>query len=108
MKQFDYKKDFPILRRKVHGLPLVYLDSTATSQKPKSVIGAISNYYQKNNANVHRGVHTLGDEATQAYQHARQNVANFIGAKDSNEIIFVRNTTEAINLVAYTWGEKNI
>ena len=108
MKQFNYKKDFPILSRKVHGLPLIYLDSTATSQKPKSVIAAITNYYKKSNANVHRGVHTLGDEATQTYHQARENVADFIGAKDSNEIIFTRNTTEAINLVAYTWGEQNI
>lgn len=102
------KKDFPILSRTVHGLPLVYLDSTATSQKPKSVIKAISDYYQKHNANVHRGVHTLGDEATQAYQLARQSVAQFIDASDPNEIIFVRNTTEAINTVAYTWAEANI
>ena len=108
MKQFNYKKDFPILSRKVHGLPLVYLDSTATSQKPKSVIAAIANYYKKSNANVHRGVHTLGDEATLAYHQARENVADFIGSKDSHEIIFTRNTTEAINLVAYTWGQANI
>lgn len=101
------KKDFPILRREVNGKPLVYLDSGATSQKPTSVLDAERNYYEQNNANVHRGAHTLGDEATQIYQEAREQVAEFIGAR-SEEVIFVRNTTEAINLVAYAWGLDNL
>lgn len=98
------RQDFPILGRLVHGHPLVYLDNAATSQKPQAVIEAITNYYSHSNANVHRGIHTLGDESTQAYQQARHTVSKFIGAKDPNELIFVRNTTEAINVVAFTWG----
>lgn len=101
------KKDFPILNRKVNGKPLIYLDSGATSQKPASVLLAEREYYEKSNANVHRGAHALGDEATQLYGDARDKVANFIGAK-SEEVIFVRNTTEAINLVAYSWGRQNL
>lgn len=99
------KKDFPILKRKVNGKPLVYLDSGATSQKPASVLLAEREYYENSNANVHRGAHTLGDEATQLYSEARNKIAKFIGAK-SEEIIFVRNTTEAINLIAYSWGRQ--
>ncbi len=102
------RQDFPILKRKVNGKPLVYLDNAATSQKPKAVIEAISNYYQKNNANVHRGIHTLSVEATDAYEIARGKIAGFVGVKDIGEIIFLRNTDEAINLVANTWGKKNI
>jgi cysteine desulfurase / selenocysteine lyase len=102
------KNDFPILSRLVNGRPLVYLDSGATSQKPQSVIAKIMEYYQKHNANVHRGAHTLGDESTELYQKARTNIAQFIGAKSNKEVIFVRNCTEAINLVARTWGEQNI
>lgn len=102
------KKDFPILRRKVNGKQLVYLDSAATSQKPQVVIDSLVNYYQNHNANIHRGIHTLGDESTKMYDAARQTIAGFIGAEDKKELIFVRNTTEAINLVAYSWGEKNI
>ncbi len=101
------KKDFPILKREVNGHQLVYLDSGATSQKPTVVLDAERNYYENNNANVHRGAHTLGDEATQMYQDSREKVAKFIGAK-TEEIIFVRNTTEAINLVAYAWGMDNL
>lgn len=104
----DIRKDFPILSRLVGGKRLVYLDSAATSQKPKSVIDAISNYYNTSNANVHRGAHTLGDEATTLHLGARDRIAKFIGASDSKEIIFVRNTTEALNLVAYSWGRANL
>ncbi len=102
------KADFPILDKKVNGRNLVYLDSAATSQKPKQVIDAISDYYRNNNANVHRGIHTLSVEATEAYEGARKKVAGFVGVKDSSEIVFVRNATEAINLVAYSWGRLNI
>ena len=86
----------------------MYLDNAATSQKPLSVINAISDYYQKHNANVHRGIHTLGDESTTAYHQARKTIANFIGTKDPKELVFVRNTTEAINLVAYSWGLQHL
>ena len=98
------RKDFPILNRLVHGKPLVYLDNSATSQKPRQVIEAVVDYYFQHNANVHRGVHTLSDESTQAYEDARNNVSRFIGAKHPHELIFVRNTTEAINLVAFSWA----
>ena len=101
------RKDFPILNRKVNGKILVYLDNAATSQKPKQVVEAISDYYLLHNANVHRGIHTLSVEATEAYEGARSKVAKFIGVKNS-EIVFVRNATEAINLVAYSWGRLNI
>ncbi len=103
-----YQIDFPILQRKIHGdKRLVYLDNAATSQKPHQVIEAISNYYQNHNANVHRGVHQLGDESTKLFHESRQKIADFFGA-DREELIVVRNTTEAVNQVAYTWGEKNI
>lgn len=101
------RKDFPILRRVVNGKTLVYLDSGATSQKPESVLVAERKYYEQHNANVHRGAHTLGDEATQMYGDARVKVAKLIGSK-TEEVIFVRNTTEAINLVAYSWGLDNL
>jgi len=101
------KKDFPILTREINGYPLVYLDSAATSQKPKSVIEAISRYYETNNANVHRGAHTMGDESTQALEEARETVARFVGG-ESEEVVFVRNTTEALNLVAYAWEQDNL
>jgi cysteine desulfurase/selenocysteine lyase len=97
--------DFPILKREVHpGVPLIYLDSTATTQKPIQVIQAMDDYYRSYNANVHRGIHTLAEEATAAYEGARQRVADFIHAPSAREIIFTRNTTESINLVALTWG----
>lgn len=99
------RKDFPILTREIRpGVPLVYLDSTATTQKPIEVIRVMENYYRFYNANVHRGVHTLAEEATAAYEAARQRAADFINAEHAKEIIFTRNTTESINLVAYTWG----
>src|SRR4030066_742038 len=97
--------DFPILKQEVHsGVQLVYLDSTATTQKPIQVIQAMDEYYHSYNANVHRGVHTLAEEATTAYEGARQRVADFIHAPSAREIIFTRNTTESINMVAQTWG----
>lgn len=102
------KKDFPILAREVHGKAIVYLDSGATSQKPIAVLDAERHYYETSNANVHRGAHTLGDEATQLLASSRQTVAKFIGAYQAEEVIFVRNTTEAINLVAYAWGLDNL
>lgn len=102
------REDFLILKRKINGKPLVYLDNAATAQKPRQVIGAIVDYYEQHNANVHRGIHSLGDEATRLYAEARQVVAEFIGAKDSRELVFVRNTTEGINLVAYSWGMANV
>lgn len=103
----DIKNDFPIFNRQINGRPLVYLDNGATTQKPQVVIDALVDFYSNHNANVHRGNHTLSDEATTKYEETREAVAKFIGA-DSNEIVFVRNTTEAINLVAYSWGRKNL
>lgn len=102
------RKDFPILRRTVNGKRLVYLDNAATSQKPQAVLDALENYYREHNANVHRGVYTLSEEATALYEGARKKVADFISAPSVSEIIFTRNATEAINLVAYSWGRKNI
>ncbi len=103
------RSDFPILAREVRpGIPLVYLDSTASSQKPAQVIEAMSTYYELYNANIHRGIHTLAEEATAAYEAARDRIARFIGAKDSKEVIYTRNTTESINLVAHAWGRANL
>jgi cysteine desulfurase/selenocysteine lyase len=101
------RRDFPVLKREVHpGVPLIYLDSTATTQKPNQVIQAMDDYYRNNNSNVHRGIHTLAEEATAAYEAARQRVAQFINAPSDKGIIFTRNTTESINMVALTWGRK--
>ena len=100
------KADFPILQRSVRGKPIVYLDSTATSQKPRQVIDATADFYSRYNANVHRAIYELGEEATRAYEGARENVAAFIRAKSANEIVFTKSTTEALNLVAYGWGIK--
>ncbi|MBC8280945.1 MAG: cysteine desulfurase [Chloroflexi bacterium] len=100
--------DFPILNQTVNGNPLVYLDNGATSQKPQSVIDAIVEYYTTNNSNVHRGVHTLSQRATDGYEGARAKIRQFINASDDKEIIFTRNTTEGINLVAHSYGRKNI
>jgi cysteine desulfurase/selenocysteine lyase len=103
------RADFPILEREVRpGVPLVYLDSTATSQKPFQVIQVMDEYYRHSNANIHRGIHTLAEEATAAYEAARQKVANFIGASSAAQIVFTRNATESINLVAFTWGKANL
>ncbi len=102
------REDFPILKRELDGKRLVYLDSAATSQKPNVVIDAVSEYYRMYNANIHRGIHTLSEQATHAFEKVRVKIKNFIGAPDSREVIFTKNTTEAINLVALTWGRKNI
>jgi cysteine desulfurase/selenocysteine lyase len=102
------REDFPILREQAHGHPLIYFDSAATSQKPRAVIEALRNFYEHDNANVHRGLHTLSSRATEAYEKARQRVAEFIGAASADEIIFTRGTTESINLVAQAWGGKFI
>lgn len=103
----ELRQDFPILHRQVHGKRLVYLDNAATSQKPQQVIDAISEYYQKHNANVHRGVHLLGDESTQLFHSSRKTVAEFFGA-DPAELIIVRNTTEALNQVVYSWADQHL
>jgi cysteine desulfurase/selenocysteine lyase len=102
------RRDFPILQQQMNGKPLVYLDSTATSQKPLSVIQAMDEYYRTYNANVHRGIYQLSEKASAAYEEARKKVAHFINAKSWREVIFTRNATESINLVAYTWGRRNI
>jgi len=102
------RQQFPILERMVKGKPLVYLDNAATSQKPQVVIDALTDYYTRYNANIHRGIHTLAEEATMAYEATRATVKDFIGAETTEEIIFTRGTTEGINLVAYTWGRKYI
>ncbi|HWB00602.1 MAG TPA: aminotransferase class V-fold PLP-dependent enzyme, partial [Pirellulales bacterium] len=100
------RRDFPILHQQVHGRPLVWLDNAATTQKPQAVIDALSNYYARDNSNIHRGAHTLAARATDAYEHARATVQRFIGASSPQEIVFVRGTTEGINLVAQSWGRK--
>ncbi len=102
------REDFPILQQMMNGKPLIYLDSAATSQKPEAVIQVLDEYYRKYNANIHRGVYYLAEEATARYEDARKKVQKFINAKSYREIVFTRNTTEAINLVAYAWGRKNI
>ena len=102
------RKDFPILDQEIHCKPLVYLDSAASSQKPQQVLDSLLDYYQKDNANVHRGAHTLSNRATDAYEAARDKVANFINANYREEIVYTRNASEAINLVAYTWGLTNL
>jgi cysteine desulfurase / selenocysteine lyase len=104
----DIRKHFPILDQEINGHPLVYLDSAATSQKPQQVIDAMSNYYEKDNSNVHRGVHTLGNQATEAYEGARDKVRDFINAKSREEIIFTRGTTTSINIVAQSYGRANV
>jgi cysteine desulfurase/selenocysteine lyase len=102
------RAEFPILSTRGHGKPLIYLDSGATSQKPRAVLAAMTDYYARYNANVHRGVYAISEEATAAYEGARAAVAGFIGAASPEEVIFTRNTTEAINLVAYSWGRHNL
>ena len=102
------RQDFPILNRKINGYPLIYFDNAATTQKPRQVIDAITDYYENHNGNVHRGVHTLSAEATDLYERGRECVVRFINAKSTGEVIFVRGTTEAINLVAYSWGLQNL
>jgi cysteine desulfurase/selenocysteine lyase len=102
------RADFPILQQQINGHRFVYLDSASTSQKPAVVIDAVADYYREYNANVHRGIYTIGEKATAAYEAARTQVARFINAPDRHEVIFTRNATEAINLVAYSWGRRNI
>jgi cysteine desulfurase/selenocysteine lyase len=104
----EVRRDFPILRENVHGKPLVYLDNAATSQKPQLVIETLQKYYSLENANIHRGIHFLSERATQAYEDARAKVGGFLNAAESREIIFVRGTTEGINLVAQSYGRKFI
>ncbi|HNH26742.1 MAG TPA: cysteine desulfurase [Anaerolineales bacterium] len=105
----EIRKDFPILERETaNGKRVIYLDSTATSQKPLQVIEAMNDYYRRSNANIHRGVHTLAEEATSLYEGARERIAKFIHAATSREIIYTRNTTESINLVAYSWARANL
>lgn len=102
------RADFPILHQQIHGKPLVYLDNAATSQKPIAVLDALRHYYDHDNANVHRGVHTLSSRATDAYEGARDKVAAFVNAASRQEIVYTRNASEAINLVAYAWGNANV
>jgi cysteine desulfurase/selenocysteine lyase len=102
----EIRRDFPILDRRISGKKLVYLDNAATSQKPRRVLDTLTEYYEKHNANIHRGVHRLAEEATASYEEARQKVARFLGAPDTVGLVFTRGTTEAINLVAHGWGRK--
>jgi len=102
------RADFPILERRIHGKPLAYLDNAATTQKPRAVIEAVSDFYTHGYANIHRGVHTLSEEATVAYEDAREKVAAFINVPDRRGVVFTRNTTEAINLVASSWGRAHV
>ena len=102
------RAQFPALAQRVHGKPLVYLDNAATTQKPQSVIDAVRRYYEHDNANIHRGVHTLSERATAMYERAREDVRVFVNARSTSEIIFTRNATESINLVARAWGDANV
>jgi len=102
------RKEFPIFERRVHGKPLIYLDSTATTQKPLAVLQALDRFYRTYNANIHRGVYLIAEEATQAYEDAREKVARFLNARSSKEIVFTRGTTESVNLVSHAWGRKNV
>lgn len=111
MTKVDWKRvraDFPVLDQQVHGKPLIYFDSAASSQKPNQVIDSISRYYREDHANVHRGLHELSSRATDAYEAARAKIARFLGASQTEEVIFTRGTTESINLVANSWGIKNL
>ncbi|MEW5796475.1 MAG: cysteine desulfurase [Candidatus Zixiibacteriota bacterium] len=102
------KADFPVLNQKVNGYPLVYLDSAASSQKPREVINAILEHYRHNHANIHRGIHTLADRSTQAYENTRSHVARFIGGTEPEEIVFTSGTTDSLNLIAFAWGDLNV
>src|SRR3989442_1252461 len=111
LKKIDWnslREDFPILDQKVHGHPLIYFDNAATTQKPRAVVDALRRYYEKDNANVHRALHELGNRATDAFEAARRRTAQFINARSADEIIFTRGTTESINLVANAWGAKHL
>src|SRR3989441_3365744 len=110
-KMIDWEKlraDFPILHQKVHGHPLIYFDNAATSQTPRAVLDALRNYYERDNANVHRGIHELSNRATTAFEAARARAAHFINARSADEIVFTRGTTEGINLIAHSWGGRNL
>lgn len=102
------RRDFPILKRQINGYPLIYFDNAATTQKPHQVIDAVTDFYENHNGNVHRAVHTLSLEATELYEKSREEIAKFINAREPSELVFVRGTTEAINLVAYSWGVSNL
>lgn len=108
MNLAEIRQDFPVLEQRVHGKPLIYLDNAATSQKPTVVIEAIKEYYESYNANVHRAIHTLGERATVAYEAAREKVARFIGAPSTENIVFTKSASEAINMVAYAWGQAHV
>src|SRR5438445_12883746 len=102
------RADFPMLHQKVHGHPLIYFDNAATSQKPRVVIDALRNYYERDNANVHRGIHELSNRATAGYEAARARAAKFLNARSADEIVFTRGTTESINLGAAPWVVQNL
>src|SRR5436309_14255529 len=102
------RSDFPVLDQEVHGRPLIYFDNAATTQKPRAVLEVLRQYYERDNANVHRGIHELSNRATAGFEAARGRAAKFINARSSDEIVFTRGTTEGINLVAHAWGSKNI
>ncbi|MEM0075315.1 MAG: aminotransferase class V-fold PLP-dependent enzyme, partial [Conexivisphaerales archaeon] len=104
----ELRNDFPILSKKFNGKTLAYLDNAATSQKPRQVIKAICDFYEGYNANIHRGVYEIEEKATMKYERTREATSRFIGAESAEQIIFTRNTTESINLVAKTWGASNI
>src|SRR5277367_3130843 len=104
----EIRDDFPVLKQKVHGKPLIYFDNAATSQKPRVVIDAMNDYYERYNANVHRGIHALAERATKEYERAREKIVKFINAPSPETLIFTRGTTEAINLVAYSWAMTNL
>ncbi len=100
----ELRDDFPVLQQKVHGKPLIYFDNAATSQKPRVVIEAMNDYYERYNANVHRGMHALAERATREFERARERIARFINAGATESVIFTRGATESINLVAYSWA----
>src|SRR5438093_9322148 len=102
------RADFPIFEQEIHGKPLAFLDSAASSQKPRQVVDAMTEFYETSYANVHRGVYVLAERATEALEHARERVRAFLNAPDTRGVIFVRNATEGINLVAYAWGLSNL
>ena len=104
----DFQNDFPILKTKVNGHPLIYFDNAATSQKPKVVIDKVNDYYQNHNSNVHRGVHELSQIATNIYEESRVKIQHFIGAENLEEIIFTKGTTDGINIVASAWAENQL
>src|ERR1043166_7125873 len=102
------RNDFPVLNQQVHGHPLIYFDNAATTQKPRVVLDTLRHYYERDNANVHRGIHELSNRATASFEAARARAAKFINARSADEIIFTRGTTEGINLIAQAWGSKHV